>query len=160
MSAAHHARLSTAVAPVFDTQFDPVELIGSLIPFIDPFADDFGCFPSMRSKSAPAASQPTLASSLGRTEEIPASSQKAQFAPALLRTPSFPHVYPEPQPEVVPDRVRLTPEQAIDIFKKRRTKTPRTANKLAKKYSILPKAIRDIWKRNSWAQYTRPHWNE
>jgi len=83
---------------------------------------------------------------------------------SLQRTPSFPPdgpvVYLEPEPEAVPDRVRLTPEQAIDIFKMRGTKKARTASLLATKYGITPKAIRDIWTRKSWAQDTRPHWNE
>jgi len=43
MSAARHAPLG-ADAPVFDTQFDPVELIGTRIPFIDPFALDANDF--------------------------------------------------------------------------------------------------------------------
>jgi len=40
--------------------------------------------------------------------------------------------------------VRLTPEQAIAIFRTRRTKTARTASRLVTKYGITPKAIRDI----------------
>jgi len=177
-SAAYNTRHG-AVAPALNTQFDPDELMGSSIPFTDPFADDFdskdfrtsgfsSCHPS------PAASQSPLASSLGRASSTPASSQEAQRAPSafiqlldcmsLQRTPSLPPagpaMYPEPETEAVPDRARLTPEQAIDIFKIRRTKTARTAGLLATKYGISPKAIRDIWTRKSWAQDTRPHWND
>jgi len=180
MSAAHHARLG-AMAQVFDTQFDPMELIGSPIAFTDPFAFDDNDFrPSSYTsgfascRSNPAASQLTLASSLGCAVASPASPQQAQHAPPafiqlsecmpLQRTPSFPPAgpaaYPEPQSEAVPDRARLTPEQAIDIFRMGRTKTAHTASLLGTKYGISPKAIRDIWTRKSWAQDTRPHWND
>jgi len=177
-SAAYDTRLG-AVAQALDTQFDPVELMGSSIPFMDPFADDFDSkdFRTTgvsRCHYSPAASQSTLASSLGRAASTPASSQEAQHAPSafiqlldcmsLQRTPSLPPAgpatYPEPEPEAVPERARLTKEQAIDIFKIRRTKTARTAGLLATKYGISPKAIRDIWTRKSWAEETRPHWNE
>jgi len=87
MSAAHHARLG-AMAQVFDTQFDPMELIGSPIAFTDPFAFDDNDFrPSSytsgfaRCRSNPAASQLTLASSLGCAVASPASPQQAQRAP-------------------------------------------------------------------------------
>jgi len=185
MSEAHHARLG-ALATVYDTWFDPVQLTGSPIPFADdftdPFADDldyndFCTIGFARCRSAPAASQPTVSSSLGRTATTPSSSQEAQGVPvafiqlcecmSLQRTPSFPpagpaksSMYPEPEPEAVPDRARLTPEQAIYIFKMRRTKSARTAGLLATKYGISPKAIRDIWTRKSWVQITQPHWNE
>ena len=166
------------MVPAVDSQFDPIQLIGSQIPFTDPFADDFDydfCTTGFaRCRSAPAASQLTLATSLGRAATTLASSQQIQHAPAafvqllecmsLRRTPSFPPAgpaaYPEPQSEAVPDRARLTPEQAIDIFRMGRTKTARTAGILATKYGISPKAIRDIWTRKSWAQDTRPHWND
>jgi len=170
---AHNARLD-AVAPVFDTQFDPMELIGTNIPFTDPFAfDDIDFRASYytsdlaRCPSASAASHPMLGS--GRAEATSASSQDTQRAPAAIIqllecmcTPSFPPAGPViyPEPETVPDRARLSPEQAIDIFRMRRTKTARTASLLATKYGISPKAIRDIWTRKSWAQDTRPHWNE
>ena len=57
------------------------------------------------------------------------------------------------------ERVKLTPDQAIHIFKLGKTKTPRTAALLAAEYGITPKAIRDIWTRKSWAQDTRPYWS-
>jgi len=81
----------------------------------------------------------------------------------LLRTPSFPphglveHL--ELEPAAVHGQVRLTPEQAIDIFKMRRTKKTRTAGLLAIKCGITPKAVRDIWTRKSWAKETQPGWN-
>jgi hypothetical protein len=61
-------------------------------------------------------------------------------------------------PEVVPERVRLSPDQAIYIFQLRSTKTSRTAALLSAKFGITPKAIRDIWTRRSWADDTRPFW--
>ena len=57
-------------------------------------------------------------------------------------------------------RVKLTSDQAIHIFKLGKTKTARTAAQLATKYGITPKAIRDIWTRKSWAHDTRPYWSE
>jgi len=156
-------------------QFDPVELMGSSIPFTDPFANDFDSKDFSTTgvsccHNSPAARQSTLVSSLGRASSTPSSSQEAQRAIQLLdcmslqRTtslpPAGPTTYPAPEPEAVPERARLTPEQAIDIFKIRRTKTARTASLLATKYGISPKAIRDIWTCKSWAQDTRPHWNK
>ena len=174
----NHARCSE-VAPAFDTQFDPVELIGTQIPFTDPFAFDDNDFRAAHYKSiarcpSPAACQRTLGSTLGRDVATLTSSQQAQRTPEafiqlleqcmpLLRTPSFlpdgPDVHLELKPVAVPGRVRLTPKQAIDIFKMRRTKKTRTAGLLAIKYGITPKAVRDIWTRKSWVKETRPHWN-
>jgi len=101
-----HARL-VEVAPGFDTQFDPVELIGTQIPFTDPFAFNDGDFRASyytpgiaRCRSAPAASQRTLASSLVQAEAVPASCKHSQRAPvadiqllecmSLQRTPKLP----------------------------------------------------------------------
>jgi len=173
MSAAYHALLG-AVTPVFDSQFDPFELIGTQIPFTDPFVFDDNDFRASyytsdfaRCRSSPAASHPTQASSLGHAAANLAS-QEAQRTPAAIfqllecmRTPSFPLAGPVvfPKPQRMTSRARLTPEQAIHIFKMRRTKTVRTASLLATKYGISPKAIRDIWTRKSWVQDTWPHWN-
>jgi hypothetical protein len=54
-----------------------------------------------------------------------------------------------------PERVRLTPDQAMNIYNAKKTKTSRTAALLAIEYGISAKAIRDIWIRRSWAQETR-----
>ena len=61
-------------------------------------------------------------------------------------------------PEVVPERVRWRPDQAIYIFQLRSTKTSRTAALLSAKFGITPKAICDIWTQRSWADDTRPFW--
>ena len=176
MPVAHHEQLG-AVVPVVDTQFDPIQLIGSLVPFMDPFANDFDYndFRTTDFAGCRCASHPILASSLGCGEANPDSSQQAQYAPAafiqlLQCSPMSARIFPPPgpamhletEPDAVPGRqpVKLTPEQAIDIFKIRKTKTARTARQLATKYGISPKAIRDIWMCKSWAQDTRPHWNE
>jgi hypothetical protein len=63
-------------------------------------------------------------------------------------------------PKVVPERVRLSPDQAIYIFQQRSTKTSRTAALLSAKFGITPKAIRDIWSGRSWADDTRPFWTQ
>ena len=51
-----------------------------------------------------------------------------------------------------PERVRLTPDQAMNIYNAKKTKTSRTAALLAIEYGISAKAIRDIWIRRSWTQ--------
>jgi len=61
-------------------------------------------------------------------------------------------------PTAVPQRVRLTPDQAICIFRQQETKNSRTAALLAAEYGVTPKAIRDIWIHRTWAHDTRPHW--
>ena len=59
---------------------------------------------------------------------------------------------------VVPERVRLSPDQVIYIFQQRSAKTSRTAALLSAKFGVTPKAIRDIWTGRSWAHDTRPFW--
>ena len=164
-----------------DSQFDPMELIGTQIPFTDPFAfndNDFRAtyytsgFARCRSTLAQAASQPTLASGLSGAEETLASPHEPQQAAAvfiqllssmpLQRTPSFPPAGPvkyQDLADTIPDRAKLTPGQAVRIFQLGKTKTSRTAGELAVEHGITPKAIRDIWTRRSWVQETRPHWN-
>jgi hypothetical protein len=172
MVEAHDARLG-ALAPMFDTQFYPEQLTGSLIPFTDPFANDFDDNDLCKTGfacccGAPAASHLMLTRSLGRAAATAASAHEAQRDPAAfiqllecMCTPIFlsegPVMYSES--ETVSRRARLSPEQAIAIFKMRRTKKARTAGLLATKYGISPKAVRDIWTQKSWAQFTRPHWN-
>jgi len=56
------------------------------------------------------------------------------------------------------ERFKLTPDQAIDIFRQQTTKTAATAALLAMQYGISPKSIRDIWTKRSWANETRPYW--
>jgi len=79
--------------------------------------------------------------------------------------PSKPQRTYEPQatqgthPPII-ERARLTPDQAIHIYTLFKTKTAHTAAMLSAKYGISPKAIRDIWCKKSWAQETRPHWND
>jgi len=184
MSEAAEQRLG-AVTPVSDTQFDPSELIGTQIPFTDPFAFDDNDFRASYYTSGSntgftRSALTDLASSLGRAEIIPAASQEAQHTSAALIhlpsleveftcTPSFPPagpvvptvcVYPKPKTVTGKTRVRLTPVQAINIYRMKRTKSVGTASRLATRYGISPKAIRDIWTRKSWAQDTLPHWNE
>ena len=58
----------------------------------------------------------------------------------------------------LPERGRLTPDQAIYIFLQKETKSSRTAALLAAKYGVTPKAIHDIWRHRTWAHNTWPHW--
>lgn len=60
--------------------------------------------------------------------------------------------------DVVIDQSRLTPDQAVRIFKQRQNKTAKTASLLSAEYGVSPKAIRDIWTRKSWVHDTRPYW--
>jgi len=181
-AAAHRARLGV-VTPVSDTQFDPAELIGTQIPFTDPFAFDDNDFRASYYTSGSNTgftrwALPNPASSLGRAAITPGpvASQEAQHTSAALIhllefacTPSFPPAGPvvptvcvRPKPKTVTGKtgVRLTSEQAINIYRMKRTKSVGTASRLSTRYGISPKAIRDIWTRKSWAQDTLPHWNE
>ena len=148
---------ATAYAPSFDSQFDPIELLGTQIPFVDPFENEFQ------------ASSSTSMSIMDILIVIPELQGDARDIPMdecepLQRTPSIPPAGPamivlEP-PQAVSERARLTPDQAIRIFKLRKTKTARTAGLLAAEYGISPKAIRDIWTKKSWVQDTRPFWSK
>ena len=160
-----------------DSQFDPIELLGSQIPFMDPFTYDDKEFQA----SGPTTSRFSYVDHFpyddkefqasGHTTSLSSQAQKAcqlesqepesitdimlECMP-LQRTPSFPSTDKDLEPQV--RRARLSPHQAIRIFMLRRTKTKYTAAMLAAKYGITPKAIRDIWTRKSWVRDTRPYW--
>jgi len=53
---------------------------------------------------------------------------------------------------------RLTWADAVVIFKMKRHKTPRTAARLATRYRITPKAVRDVWTYKTWTVATKPLW--
>ena len=169
----HRQRPLTVIpsyAPV-DSQFDPAELVGTVIPFVDPFSFD----PADFRTEAPSLPSLLNHSSLQKLE------LRARLSGTVLATPvpGFPRIqdsepYHEPSlpqrvfqlaaialpevPDVVPERTRLNADQAICIFNQRGTKTSRTAAQLSAEYGVSPKAIRDIWTRKSWAHDTRPHW--
>ena len=152
-----------AVVVEFDSQFDPIELLGTRVPFVDPFGyNQNECRASGNTSTS-------ITDILSPVSERPGSQSISAFqideSMPLQRTQSLPSVMtmiepPEAVPEVVSQRGRLSPDQAIRVFKLRKTKMARTASQRAAKYGISAKAIRDIWTRKSWVQDTRPFWNE
>ena len=165
--------------PLFDSQFDPIEMWETYVPFVDPFSYDQHTFRA--DATAPQASMKGASlSSLHLdlpmlTSPIPAHPQFLDTDDPYRFQYPYPHQDPlQPRrimqlaaitinthkelPEVVPERVRLSPDQAIYIFQLRSTRTSRTAALLSAKFGITPKAIRDIWTRRSWADDTRPFW--
>jgi len=159
----------------FESEFDPAELMGTIISFVDPFSFD----PEDFQADSPS---PPFSRNLSSLTKLRAGLSGAPLAgPAAAAYPCFQDTYSEPYhepllpprvvhlaamalhtclevPEIVPERTRLSADQAICIFHQRGTKTSRTAALLSAEYGITPKAIRDIWTRKSWAHETRPHW--
>jgi len=161
---------------LFESQFDPIELVGTRVPFVDPFSYDVRAFQAVgffSSECDEPRQQSRLGLSLSDDRGVPAEEPRQNRAMEpdtrsmpLQRVPSIPpagpSTFPEPRPVVAAsghgDRNRLTPEQAIHIYNLGRTRVGGTAAILALQYGISAKAIRDIWTRKSWAQDTRPHW--
>ena len=161
--------------PHFESQFDPIELVGTHVPFVDPFSYDVRAFQAIVCFSS-ACNQPRQQSSpdpsLDDDRGLPAEEPKRKVAiepdargMPLQRVPSIPPAGPatfaEPRAVVASahgDRNRLTPDQAIHIYNLGRNRVGGTATLLALQYGITAKAIREIWTRKSWAPYTRPHW--
>jgi len=151
-------------------EFDPCELIGTLVPFVDPFGYNERDF--RVEAFFPTSSQPSVHAATNRAEPIehfwvrllqssspiPAlgfSTQRVgqgivQPAAVALDTGLQP-----PQAELV--QARLTADQAIFIFCQQSSKMVRTAALLAAKYGVSPKAIRDIWMLKSWVAQTKPY---
>ena len=223
--------------PSFESLFDPVELLGTSIPFVDPFSYDDRVFYDSgfcSSEQAPAektpgssevpthkrkadmmvpTETPNYLSRLGRRLPLHTVYAASHFSYGQLLPVSFESMHPrlaaqslrphlpailsqEPRrnPQIVPDdstvlqhipsilpfgqvalalldsagsgsgsvaeRIRLTPDQAVQIFLLGRTKTAGTAAELASRYGISAKAIRDIWTKKSWAQDTRTYWTD
>jgi len=164
------------------SQFDPIQLVGTQVPFVDPFSYDVRAFQtigflsneraqsmSLRTQSCPGLgprdARGLLAEEPKRSQaiELDARSMPLQRVPSI--PPAGPATFPEPAVTVAAsasghpsDRIRLTSEQAIHIYNLGRTKTAGTAALLAIKYNISAKPIREIWTRKSWAQDTRPNW--
>ena len=139
--------------------FDPADLLGTQVPFVDPFSyddRDFRCVGFGRHSANLAA----------RPFEEPCGTQASKLDEHMLgRAPSLPTPLPEPLPEpaaaaVTDERIKLNPNKAIQIFNLKRTKTASTASMLAIQYNTSAKAIRDIWTQKSWAQHTRPYWSD
>jgi len=56
----------------------------------------------------------------------------------------------------------LTAEQAVTIFlarKERKGKRGTVANRLACRYGVAPRTVRDIWNLRTWTETTRPLWS-
>ena len=56
----------------------------------------------------------------------------------------------------------LTAEQAVTIFLARKERTGKrgtVANRLACRYGVAPRTVRDIWNLRTWAEATRPLWS-
>jgi hypothetical protein len=55
-------------------------------------------------------------------------------------------------------RIRLHAQQAVDIFMMHIYREKGLNARLAKKYGVSPKTIRDIWNRVSWRWHTSKYW--
>ena len=137
---------SAVQAPPLQSQFDPMELMGCQIPFVDPFGHDFFCC-EFQESNLPFNNRGPLE----QYQESPAHPYVSQVVPINIDRL-------DAHTNVICDRVRLTSDQAISIFNQRETKTKHTAALLSAKYGISPKAIRDIWTRRSWVTETRLYW--
>ena len=147
-------------ASLSESLFDPIELLGSQVPFVDPFGYDDCAFQTV-DPALPRSLNRVLLSNLRSCLSSPISLH-SRFQEDCQEPLEPKHIVQHApialQPEVVPERVRLGPDQAIYIFKQREAKTARTAALLSAEYGVSSKAIRDIWTRKSWAEDTRPYW--
>jgi len=158
-AARNQRRATVATAGALDSQFDPMELLDSNIPFIDPF----DCNESDFRESAFA--RPNSIH-LHRLAAIPASSQEAQRTRLtaiqllegmpLQRTPSLPPAGPaHREVSVAPEMLgktkqvpKLSPGQTIRIFKLGKSMTANTAGLIAVQHGVTVQEIRDIWSLN------------
>ena len=157
-----------AASRPFEFVFDPAELYGTQIPFVDPFGytdRDFqalsipkpdGVEGPKRKRPLPAHPAPNAHRAPANDQHIPHVHIPLQRA-ASLAGPSTQHSGPELPPPT--ERTRLTEEQALHIFHLRRTKKTGTAALLATEYNVSPKAIRDIWTGKTWFEITRAYWS-
>ena len=154
-----------APATALDSHFDPIQLLGSNIPFMDPFAEDYDNNARASGFDCSSPNSTPLHCLSPATVAVLASSQEANRTPAfqllesmpLQRTLSLrPVLYPEHSKIAVVTKqvAKLTPGQAVHIFKQARTRTHCTASLLAVEYGVTSKAIRDIWRSRSWAWAT------
>ena len=164
-------------SPQFDSQFDPMELWETRIPFVDPFCYDERTFRA-DAPAPPLSMNGASFSSLCIGLSMP-TSQASPAAHPRFQDSDDPYQFQDPYhhqdlmlsqlaaiaidtlpelPGVVLERVRLSPDQVIYIFQQRSGKTSRTAALLSAKFGVTPKAIRDIWTGRSWAHDTRPFW--
>ena len=150
--------MAVARASALDSQFDPLELLDSTAPFIDPFDYDENDF---RESVVVRPNSMHLHSLSPTTAAIPASSREAQRTRAvqllegtpLQHTPSLPPAGPaHREVSVPPDMLgktkqvaKLSPGQTIYIFKLGKSMTVKTAGLIAIEYGVTVKEILDIW---------------
>jgi len=160
MTSRTHAS-AAAKTPAFHSHFDPMELLGSRVPFLDPFTFDDDDFEEARGAQHTAGhSNPTTSSpaAVHLNQFIPGIQLSESYNIPIQRTSSLPPAGPIMYPEQLEARAKLTSDQAIHIYEMRSTKTSSTAALLSAEYGITSKAIRDIWTRKSWAAIIRPYW--
>jgi len=161
----------------FEAECDPAYLVGTLLPFVDPFSFD----PSDCQADSPSPFFLWNRSAFTKLRAGLSGSPPLAVSAAAAEYPQFQDSYSEPyyeplmpphtvhlaamavqtHPEfnvVVPERTRLSADQAICIFHQRGNRISRTAALLSVEYGITPKAIRDTWTHRSWAHETRPYW--
>jgi len=148
------------------SQFDPMELIGLPMPFLDPFRQDLSeleALSSLISLSMPLRPRAVLtAPTVGQDP-----CQESHFDPQCVIKSADTAIQAHPDSRNAQEleesfsdcgRVRLTPALAIHIFHQGKTKTKHSAALLSAEFGVSAKAIRDIWTKRSWASETRPYW--
>jgi hypothetical protein len=158
---------STAMPPP-QSHFDPVELIGLPLPFVDPFRQDLSeqALSSMTSLSIPIHPRAVMTArpvcqDPCQVSLMPSPQCVMKGAATPGACPELADVDAELEEAVVGSgsgRVRLTPALAIHIFNQGKNRTKHSAALLSTEFGVSPKAIRDIWTKRSWASETRPHW--
>ena len=152
---------------LFESQFDPIELLGLRVPFVDPFRYDH-CEVQASSSSMilPKLGSPVPARAFQECYQGPRHTVQLEDSTLGPTTPQ--EIATEQLGPVTVSartcdsndsfvaRVRLSSRQAIHIFNQRGIKTKHTAMLLAAEYGISSKAIRDIWTGRSWSKDTRP----
>jgi len=161
------AQSSTDATPLL-SQFDPLHLLVSPMPFNDPFRQDWCRFeaPSrMIGQLMLTHTQAMLAAVRPVCQEpcqdfLMLSPQHIMQGAATASHPELADADIELHEAVSGSgagRVRLTPALGIHIFNQGKTRTKRTAALLSAEFGVSAKAIRDIWTTRTWARVTHPH---
>jgi len=171
MSGAARNQMRSTEAPTnaLDSQFDPMELLDSNIPFIDPFdynENDFreSAFSRPNSIHLDCRSPPSSSREAQRTRAV-----QPLEGMSLQRTPSLPPAGPaHREVSVAPGMLdktmqvpKLSPGQTIHIFKLGKSLTAMTAGPIAVEYGVTVQDILDIWSLNVAivGQWYSGHWN-
>jgi len=145
--------------PSQQSQFDPMELLGSRDPFrqdwrkLEELSSITGLsmltHPKVMLAAHPVCQAPRQGCVISSPQHI------IQVVPKVPGArPELSHSYAELQEA----SFRLTPALAIHIFNQGPTKTKLTAALLSAEFGVSAKAIRDIWTKRTWAQETHPYW--